>query len=71
MPGFSNFLSVTSDGTTADIDIDTKTQQASHGNVCAVDGTTYDNLASNFEGTNSIKPSRNWPDWQYTDFSTE
>ena len=48
--GFSNFLSITSDGPDAEVNLDTNTQQASQGNVCAVDGTTCDNRASNFAG---------------------
>ena len=54
VPGFSNFLSVTSDGPDAEVNLDTNTQQASQGNVCAVDGTTCDNLASNFAGLTAL-----------------
>jgi hypothetical protein len=54
VPGFSNFLSVTSDGPDAEINLDTNTQQASQGNVCAVDGTTSDNLVSNFAGLTAL-----------------
>jgi hypothetical protein len=54
VPGFSNFLSVTSDGPDAEVNLDTNTQQASQGNVCAVDGTSCDNLASNFAGLTAL-----------------
>ena len=47
---FSNILSITSDGPDAEVNLDTNTQQASQGNVCAVDGTTCDNKAGNFAG---------------------
>jgi hypothetical protein len=45
-----NILSITSDGPDAEVNLDTNTQQASQGNVCAVDGTTCDNKAGNFAG---------------------
>jgi hypothetical protein len=43
-----NVLFIISDGPNAEVNLDTNTQQASQGNVCAVDGTTCDNTGINY-----------------------
>ena len=45
--GITNLLSIDSFGLDSQANLDTNTQQASQGNVCAVDGTTCDNTALN------------------------
>ena len=45
--GFSNLLTIASVGPNAEVNLDTNTQQAAQGNVCAVDGTLCENTALN------------------------